>query len=67
MQNKRYPLLPATKHNYVIGRKIEFFKHKKVIFFEIIFPISPSLGTKEDVTSVLDSFFLFFLNFVYVF
>ena len=49
----------ATKHNYIIGRKIEFFKHKKDIFFEIISPISPSLGTKEDVTSVLDSFFLF--------
>lgn len=67
MQKQEIPLLPATKHNYIIGRKIEFFKHKKDIFFEIISPISPSLGTKEDVTSVLDSFFLFFFYFVYVF
>lgn len=29
-----------AKHNYIIGRKIEFFKHKN-IFFEISPPISP--------------------------
>lgn len=32
-----------AKHNYIIGRKIEFFKHKKDIFFEIGPPISPLL------------------------
>lgn len=31
-----------AKHNYIIGRKIGFFKHEKDIFFEISPPVSLS-------------------------
>lgn len=49
-----------AQHNYVIGRKIELFKHKKDIFSENSPKISQSSSTKKkkNVTCIIDTFFL---------